>query len=56
MRGVTGVKVLRYHALAKSRYEALGMESTLPDSITDLCDIAEAEKLIRAEGVNIIKD
>ena len=56
MRGVTGVKVLRYHALAKSRYEALGMESTLPDSITDLCNIAEAEKLIRAEGVNIIKD
>lgn len=53
--GITGVKVLRYHDLAASRYEALGMENTLPENITSAEDVKEAERLIASCGVNIIE-
>ena len=55
MKGVTGVKVLRYHDLAASRYEALGMENTLPENITGISDVTAAEQIIASHGVEIIK-
>ena len=42
------VKILQYHRFAASRYEALGMENTLPDTQTSLADIDRCAELFRA--------
>ena len=55
LKGISGVKVLRYHDLAASRYRALGMENTLPENITEIDDVREAERIIASYGLNIIK-
>lgn len=59
MQGIRRIKVLQYHALAASRYEALGMECTLPDTVTRAEDVQEAVDLLRGMGlpaVNGIKE
>jgi len=55
MKGISGVKVLRYHDLAASRYEALGMLNTLPINVTRQSDVTEAERIIASYGINIVK-
>lgn len=52
---VERMKVLPYHAMARSKYEALGMKDTMPrvDSPTD-ADLARAVDLLRACGVNAV--
>ncbi len=55
LKGISGVKVLRYHDLAASRYRALGMENTLPENITEIDDVREAERIIASYGLSIIK-
>ena len=56
MRGVTGVKVLRYHDLSASRYAALGMENTLPAPLTTDEDVEKAREIFAGYGVHVIRD
>ena len=51
VKGVERVKVLRYHALSASRYEALGMENTLPDTETTSEDMERAVNILRGCGL-----
>ena len=51
MRGITGVKVLKYHNLAASRYAALGMPDTLPEALTTDKDVENAREVFRAHGM-----
>ncbi|MBQ8759368.1 MAG: glycyl-radical enzyme activating protein [Clostridia bacterium] len=55
LTGITKVKVLPYHAFARSKYDALGMKDTLPDVPSPTNDIlrAVAEKL-KAYGLNAV--
>ena len=52
--GITRVKVLQYHDLAASRYEALGMENTLPKTITTAEDVVYACQKLRTYGLQAI--
>ena len=45
LRNVTGVRVLKYHNYARSKYEALDMENTLPEAIPTDAEMAAAEAL-----------
>lgn len=54
MKGVRGVKVLRYHDFSASRYEALGMENTLPRQLTADDNVALAARTLSAFGVTVI--
>ena len=45
LRNVTGARVLKYHNYARSKYEALDMENTLPDLIPTDAEMAAAEEL-----------
>lgn len=49
--GISRVKVLRFHALSASRYDALGMEDTLPDTETTPEDITHAVEILRRHGL-----
>ena len=51
---IEGVKVLKYHKLSGSRYKALGMENTLPDTVTTDQDVARAREMLLAYGVRVI--
>lgn len=50
---VTGVKVLKYHDLAASRYAALSMENTLPKPLTADEDVEKAREVFRRKGVRV---
>lgn len=52
--GIESVKVLRYHSLAASRYEALGMENSLPPQITEASDVENAKAIISSYGIKVI--
>ena len=54
IRGVKKVKVLKYHSLAASRYEALGRRNTLPDAETKNEDIDLAVEILRSHGLNAV--
>ncbi|MBP5289355.1 MAG: glycyl-radical enzyme activating protein [Clostridia bacterium] len=54
MPGITKVKVLRYHNLAASRYEALEMENTLPPSDTAAEDVERAVFALADCGLNAV--
>lgn len=54
IQGITKVKVLQYHSYAASRYEALGMENTLPDTKTTYCDVENAVKILKGYGLNAV--
>ncbi len=45
LENVTGVKVLAYHNYAASKYSALGMKCTLPETVPTDEEIKNAEKL-----------
>ena len=48
------VKVLKYHSLARSRYEALGMPDTMPNTETTLTDVENAVKTLKKYGLNAV--
>lgn len=50
---VTGVKTLKYHDLAASRYAALGMKNTLPPPLTDDSDVEAARDVFRRHGLRV---
>lgn len=52
LKGITKVKVLRYHHFAGSRYEALGMENTLPHTETAPQDMKRATAVLKQYGLN----
>lgn len=54
LRGITKVKVLQYHSFSASRYEALGMPSTLPDVQTTFDDVENAVTVLRRYGLNAV--
>lgn len=45
------VKVLQYHSFAASRYAALGMNNTLPDTSTSFDDVEEAVSVLKKYGI-----
>ena len=51
LQGITKVKVLQYHGFSASRYEALGMKNTLPDTQTTVQDVESAVKILRNYGL-----
>ena len=51
LSGITKVKVLRYHALAASRYAALGIENTLPNTLTTEDDVVTAVRILAQYGL-----
>lgn len=54
LKGITKVKVLQYHSLAASRYQALGMANTLPDTKTTNEDIEKAVNILKSYGLNAV--
>ena len=51
LRGITKVKVLQYHSFAASRYRALGMVCSLPDTRTTPCDMENAVSILSRYGL-----
>jgi len=54
LSGICKIKVLQYHRFASSRYEALGMECTLPDTETTPEDVQSAVDILRRFGLNAV--
>jgi len=52
--GIVRVKVLKYHNLAASRYDALDMENTMPDAVTTDADMEKAVNTLRSFGLNAV--
>ena len=48
---IEAVRVLKYHNFASSRYDALGIENTLPQDLTEPEDVANAVKLLQGLGL-----
>ena len=48
LKNVSGVKILSYHKLARSKYDSLGMKNTLPDITPCESEIAEANNIIKS--------
>lgn len=49
--GITKVKVLGYHTLADGKYEALGMENTLPPTAATAAQVEAAAEILRSFGL-----
>ena len=54
VRGITKVKVLQYHSFSASRYEALGMLNTLPNTQTTLQDVEKSVSILRNYGLHAV--
>lgn len=54
LKGICKVKVLQYHSFSGSRYEALGMENTLPDTVTSFDDVERAVSILKGFGLNAV--
>ena len=54
LKGISKVKVLKYHAYAASKYEALNLKNTLPNTVTTDTDMENAVSILRAFGLNAI--
>jgi pyruvate formate lyase activating enzyme len=54
LQGITKVKVLQYHSFSASRYEALGMINTLPNTETTFNDVENAVSILKQYGLNAI--
>lgn len=52
--GITKIKVLQYHRYSASRYEALGMPCTLPDTQTTVQDVENAVTILKGYGLNAV--
>ena len=51
---ITKIKVLQYHSFSASRYEALNMVNTLPNTVTEPRDVEAAVALLRTYGLRAI--
>lgn len=50
--GIVRVKVLQYHDYAASRYDALGLENSMPRTVTTKEDVASAVACLKRYGLN----
>ena len=53
-KGITKIKVLKYHNYAISKYEALDIKNTMPDTETTYDDVENAVKILTSLGLNAI--
>ena len=51
---ITKIKVLQYHSFSASRYEALNMVNTLPNTVTEPRDVEAAVALLRTYGLKAV--
>jgi len=51
MKGIRKIKVLQYHSLAASRYRALDMPNTLPNTETTFQDVEKAVAILQSYGL-----
>ena len=54
LKGISKVKILQYHSFAASRYQALAMTNTLPDTETTYEDVENAVKILKNYGLNAV--
>ncbi|MBE7053205.1 MAG: glycyl-radical enzyme activating protein [Ruminococcaceae bacterium] len=54
LKGISKVKVLKYHPFAASRYDALNMECTMPDTETTNSDVENAVQTLKKYGLNAV--
>ena len=54
LKGITKVKLLQYHNFAASRYKALNMENTLPDTKTTCEDVQCAVDILKKYIPNVV--
>jgi len=54
LKGICKVKVLQYHSFSGSRYEALGMKNTLPDTVTSFEDVERAVSVLKKYDLNAV--
>ena len=54
MSGITKIKVLQFHPFDASRYEALGMPCTVPDTNTTIEDVQRAVDILKSFGLNAL--
>ena len=54
LKHLTGVRVLPYHNYAGSKYEALGMENTLPVVLPKEQEMEQVKQRMREKGIRVI--
>lgn len=54
LKGIAKVKILQYHPFAASRYQALEIANTLPDTETTYEHIERAVKILKNHGLNAV--
>ena len=54
LKGITKVKVLKYHSFAAPKYEALNIKNTMPNTVTESEDVENAVKILSSFGLNAI--
>ena len=55
LENISGLRVLPYHALARSKYAAIGRPDTMPDAPTpDAAELANAVATLRRSGLNTV--
>ena len=51
LKGISKIKVLQYHPFAASRYLALGMKNTMPDTVTTFEDVERSVSILKSYGL-----
>jgi pyruvate formate lyase activating enzyme len=55
IKNMQAIKLLKYHALAKSKYAELGLPEAMPETSTDANErMTRCEKLLKSFGINVI--
>lgn len=54
LQGISKVKVLQYHSFSASRYDALGMKNTMPQTTTTVQDVENAVNILKSYGLRAI--
>ena len=55
LKCVTGIRVLPYHNMAGSKYEALGLKNNLPEQLPTDESVAAAKNIFAEYGINVLK-
>ena len=55
LKCVTGIRVLPYHNMAGSKYEALGLKNNLPAQLPTDESVAAAKNIFAEYGINVLK-
>jgi pyruvate-formate lyase-activating enzyme len=52
---ITKVRVLPYHNFAGSKYDSLGLENTLPETLPTKEEAANAREILRGFGLTVVE-